>query len=128
MKICGVILVSDKPERLAAFYGRVLGCTFTRELHDDLAEHYGVDIGEVHFGIHPPSNFKRTAPGGGSTVVAFNVPSIADCMKVLEELGAHPVRPPHDEGFGLVTSFLDPDGNTFELVELTYEFAKEGAR
>jgi len=32
------------------------------------------------------------------------------------------VQPPHDEGFGPVTSCLDPDGNEFELVELNYEF------
>lgn len=125
--ICGVILLSDNPSRLADFYGRVLGCGFEREDHGDLAEHFGVDVGEVHFGIHPPSNFQRVSPGGASTSLAFNVSSLTEAMKVLDGLGAKQVRPPHDEGFGLVTAYEDPDGNQFELVELSYEFSKPGA-
>lgn len=120
--ICGVILLSDDPRRLAEFYGRVLGCAFQREDHGRLAEHFGLDVGEVHFGIHPPSNFQRTTPGTASAAIAFNVSSLAEPMAVLRELGATQVQAPHDEGFGLVTSYLDPDGNQFELVELTYDF------
>jgi predicted enzyme related to lactoylglutathione lyase len=125
--ICGVILLSENPAQLAEFYGRVLGCTFEREDHGDLAGHFGVDVGEVHFGIHPPANFGRVAPGGASAAIAFNVDSLADAMKVLESLDAKQVQPPHDEGFGPVTSYLDPDGNQFELVELSYEFRKPGS-
>ncbi len=121
--ICGVILLSDDPRRLAEFYGRVLGCAFQREDHG-LAQHFGLEVGEVHFGIHPPSNFQRTTPGSASAAIAFDVSSLAEPMAVLRELGATQVRAPHDEGFGLVTSYLDPDGNQFELVELTYEFAR----
>lgn len=122
--ICGVILLSNDPRRLADFYGRVLGCTFQREDHGGLAEHFGVDIGEIHFGIHPPSNFQRVTAGGASAAIAFNISSLKDAMAVLGELGATQVQPPHDEGFGPVASYLDPDGNCFELVELAYEFAK----
>ena len=121
------MLLSNDPLRLAEFYSRVLGCTFQREEHGELAEHFGVDVGEVHFGIHPPANFKRVTPGGASTAIAFNVTSLGDAMDVLGRLGAKQVQPPHDEGFGLVTSYLDPDGNQFELVELTYEFANRGS-
>ena len=122
--ICGVILLSDNPRRLAEFYGRVLGCRFQHEDHGGLAEHFGYDIGEVHFGIHPPSNFHRKTPGGASAAIAFNVSSLKEPMAVLTALGATQIQAPHDEGFGLVTSYLDPDGNQFELVELTYDFAK----
>ena len=125
--ICGVIILSNDPRRLAEFYGRVLGCTFQREDHGDLAEHFGVDVGEIHFGIHPPANFKRVEPGGASTAIAFNVSSLNDAMAILGELGATQVQAPHDEGFGLVTSWLDPDGNQFELVELSYEFGKSAS-
>ena len=122
--ICGVIILSNDPGRLARFYGRVLGCEFQREDHGDLAEHFGVDVGEIHFGIHPPVNFRRVEPGGASTAIAFNVSSLNEAMAVLGDLGAQQVQPPHDEGFGLVTSYFDPDGNQFELVELSYEFGQ----
>ena len=125
--ICGVILLSDDPRRLADFYSRVLGCTFEREDHGNLAEHYGFDVGEIHFGIHPPSNFQQARPCGAAAVIAFNVSSLKDTMAILAELDARQVQSPHDEGFGPVTSYLDPDGNTFELVELAYGFARSSS-
>jgi hypothetical protein len=32
------------------------------------------------------------------------------------------VVPPHDEGFGQVATWQDPEGNLFETVELSYAF------
>lgn len=123
--ICGVILVSDDPARLAEFYGKVLGCEFECEQHGGLEEHFGVDIGDTHFGIHPPSNFRHARPAGAGASIAFDVTSLAETIAVLKELGATQVQPPHDEGFGLVASYLDVDGNTFEVVELTYNFEEQ---
>lgn len=120
--VCGVILVSDDPGRLAGFYAKVLGCEFEREEHGGLDAHYGADIGRIHFGIHPPANFPHAKPGGAGAAIAFDVASLADTIAVLDELGAIQIKPPHDEGFGTVASYLDPDGNTFEIVELAYEF------
>lgn len=120
--ICGAILVAREPDALARFYEEALGLSFTREDHAGLAPHWGVDIGRTHFGIHPPENFKRQAVGHGSVVLAFDVSSLAECQVRLEKLGAPCIQPPHDEGFGLVASFTDPEGNQFELVELAYRF------
>jgi predicted enzyme related to lactoylglutathione lyase len=84
-----------------------------------------VDIGNVHFGIHPPENFQVTPTGHGSVAVAFDVSSLADCQARLARLGAVCILAPHDEGFGTVASFADPEGNPFEVVELRYQFAPE---
>jgi len=121
--ICGVIIPSNNPGRLARFYGRVLGCEFQREDHGDLAEHFGVDVGEIHFGIHPPVNFRRIEPGEPRPR-SRSTSLLSEAMAVLDDLGAQQVQPPRDEGFGPVTSYLDPDGNQFELVELSYEFGQ----
>ena len=121
--ICGVIIPSNNPGRLARFYGRVLGCEFQREDRGDLAEHFGVDVGEIHFGIHPPVNFRRIEPGEPRPR-SRSTSLLSEAMAVLDDLGAQQVQPPHDEGFGLVTSYLDPDGNLFGLVELSYEFGQ----
>lgn len=125
--ICGAILVSEKPEALARFYEAALGLRLEREEHGGLAPHYGVDIGRVHFGIHPPENFKRTAAGRASTVLTFDVTSLAECEARLRKLGAECALPAHDEGFGMVASYRDPEGNQFEIVELAYEFGREGS-
>ena len=119
--IVGVIFVTPDPEALARFYGEGLGLTFEREDHGGLDVHFGVDIGEIHFGIHPPANFGGGAPGRG-TPVAFAVDAIAEHLDKLKELGATVVQDVHDEGFGPVVTLADPVGNLFELTELSYTF------
>jgi len=123
--VCGVILVSEKPRRLAEFYGHVLEVEFEAEDHGDLEPHFGVDAGLLHFGIHPPTNFDRSSAGNANATIAFNVDSLVKTMARLHQLDARQIRPPHDEGFGPVATYLDPDGNTFEIVELNYEFGDE---
>jgi predicted enzyme related to lactoylglutathione lyase len=120
--ICGTIVMSRDPDALARFYAEALGITFEREDHGGLAPHWGADVGRVHFGIHPPENFRRATAGQGSVVLTFDVSSIAECRERLERLGAVCLQEPHDEGFGVVASYADPEGNTFEVVELTYAF------
>jgi predicted enzyme related to lactoylglutathione lyase len=125
--VCGTILMSGAPDALAHFYSEALGLRFEREEHAGLAPHWGVDIGTVHFGIHPPGNFMRSAAGQGSVVLTFDVTSLPECQARLGRLGAPCIQPPHDEGFGMVATFSDPDGNLFEIVELSYQFEDGGA-
>lgn len=119
--ICGVILISDDVEALARFYGDSLGLTFEREDHGGLDIHYGVDIGTIHFGIHPASNFGGKGPSR-ATPIAFAVTSLAEHLEKVRALGASVVIEPHDEGFGPVVTCSDPQGNLFELVELRHDF------
>ncbi len=123
--ICGVILASPNPKALADFYSDALGITFEREEHGGMLEHFGADIGEVHFGIHPPDNLGMPSAGNSSTSIAFNVESLREVVSRLENLGAVEIAAPHDEGFGLVATYADPQGNHFEIVELEYEFGAQ---
>lgn len=123
--VCGVILATDDPERLAGFYARALGLEFEREEHGDLAVHFGADIGTVHFGIHPPENLGQPASGQHAGRIAFEVESLADAVESIRRAGGREIEPPHDEGFGPVAAFEDPDGNGFEVVELRYSFGDE---
>lgn len=120
--ICGIILAADDPQALAVFYAKALGLEFEREDHGGLAVHFGTDIGAVHFGIHPPQNLGMASAGNASASIAFNVRSLDEIIPRLEGLGAREIAPPHDEGFGMVATYVDPAGNPFEIVELDYEF------
>jgi predicted enzyme related to lactoylglutathione lyase len=120
--ICGVIIVSNSPDSLVKFYSEVLDLEFEHENHGGLAPHWGADIGTIHLGIHPPENFNRKSASVAGTVVTFDVDSIVDCQGKIEKLGGKCIAPAHDEGFGQVASFLDPQGNQFEIVELSYQF------
>ncbi len=120
--ICGVILASVNPQKLAEFYGSVFDVEFERELHGGLVEHFGIDIGEIHLGIHPPENLGKSEVGNSSVSIAYNVDSLSEILQRLSNLGATEVTPPHDEGFGMVATYQDPEGNQFEVLELSYEF------
>lgn len=124
--VCGVILVTERVAELAEFYQKGLGLEFEREDHGGLDIHYGVDIGNVHFGIHPPGNFGNRGPSRG-TALAFAVSTIDEHLDTLKGLGAEVIREPHDEGFGPVVTLADPQGNLFELVELRYDFKESDA-
>lgn len=120
--ICGVIIASNAPKALADFYSKIFDVVFEEEVHGELEKHYGMDIGEVHLGIHPAKNLSMDKVGNASISIAYNVPSIQDVISKLTELNAIQVAPPHDEGFGIVAAYQDPEGNQFEIVELNYEF------
>ena len=119
--VCGVVLFTEDPLRLARFYTEVLGVAFEREEHGGLAAHYGADVGETHFGLHPPTNFAQSV-GATRSAVAFAVEALEPYLERLERLGAPVVLPPHDEGFGRTTTYADPEGHLLELVELDYAF------
>lgn len=120
--ICGVIIAAKDPEALARFYSDALELHFEREDHGGLDVHFGADVGQMHFGIHPASNVHNRPTGRGSTSIAFNVDAMAPVLKRLKELGAKELAPPHDEGFGPVAAYQDFEGNQFEIVELKYDF------
>lgn len=116
--IRGAIIASANPEALAAFYGEALGLCFERGAHDGLLPHFGVHIGPMHFGIHPPENLSRPTAGCGTISLAFDVDSLEDTVARLERLEAVQVIAPHDEGFGRTATYADPLGNHFEIVEM----------
>jgi predicted enzyme related to lactoylglutathione lyase len=122
--ICGVILAARDPAALATFYSEALGLAFEREDHGGLDAHFGVDVGSIHFGIHPPGNLHQDSVGNASVNLTFDVQSLHDVAARLKRLKASELAAPHDEGFGLVAAYQDPEGNAFEIVELRYEFGK----
>ena len=71
--ICGIILTTDKLEKMAAFYRNILNLPLKKEEHGDMDVHYGCDLGTIHFAIHPLSDFGETQKGSSTTKIAFNV-------------------------------------------------------
>ena len=105
------------------FYAEALGLRLEREEHGDLEVHYGVDFeNRVHFALHPPGDFEMPDAGHAAAKVAFTVDDLDAHVRKLGELGHEPFIAPHDEGFGPVAAFRDPDGNVLELVQLEYDF------
>ncbi|MHB8670420.1 MAG: VOC family protein [Acidimicrobiales bacterium] len=116
--IGALLLISDRPRELAAFYRDALGLPIEDEQHDDIALHYGCEIGGTHFAIHPSPDWPgEPAPNTQSPVIVLHTD---DVIAAYNRLVAHGVNatPPFDHGFAILTAFRDPDGHNVQVMRL----------
>ncbi len=86
----GVLLVSENPERLATFYRDVLDLPLEEERHGDTLPHWGCNVGDIHFAIHPIDDFPEDRKSGVGTVkLAFNVFDVRALAAKLEARCKH---------------------------------------
>ncbi len=117
--LSAVLLISKNPERLAAFYRDVVGLPIEEEDHGESEKHYGCELGDLHFAIHPIENFEDTGHGTGSMKIAFTVFDIENFVKSVQEKGFEVEHAPRDMGFAKMTALTDPDGNYVEFTQLS---------
>lgn len=118
--ISGVLLVSRQPERMAEFYRDVLGLPLTEERHDETQLHWGCELGDVHFAIHPAEDYPgEPTSGPGPIKLAFMVFDLGRMVAWLDRCGIALCYPPADLGTeSRITAVRDPDGNLVELTQL----------
>jgi predicted enzyme related to lactoylglutathione lyase len=105
-----IVMTSDDPARLAAFYRDVLEIPFEKEEHEGGPTHWACRLGAVHFAIHARDRFKHASSAGGNdTVVTF---SIGDRDALVSQLRAHSVAVIDEMEIGPMkfVTFRDPDG------------------
>jgi catechol 2,3-dioxygenase-like lactoylglutathione lyase family enzyme len=99
-------------QRAVAFYRDVLGL---RLLRQDSATWAEFDAGGRRFALHSAGDGQPV--GGGGATAVFEVD---DLRRAKGELSAKGVRFVHEgdvEGYARFASFLDPDGNTVQIIE-----------
>lgn len=116
--LSAVLLVSKSHDKLAQFYMDIIGVPLEAEQHDELTNHYGCDLGDLHFAIHPVENFQDENHGVGSVKLAFEVFNMEEYVKKLETHGVPLLYPPKKMGPMLITAIKDPDGNLVEFTQL----------
>ena len=118
--LSGVILVSRQPRQTAEFYRDVLGLPLAEERHGDTQPHWGCELGDVHFAIHPAEDYPEDpAAGPGPVKLAFMVFDLPGTIAWLDRCGIPLCYPPTDLGEeSQVTAVRDPDGNLVELTQL----------
>jgi catechol 2,3-dioxygenase-like lactoylglutathione lyase family enzyme len=96
----------------------VLGLPLAEERHADTQAHWGCELGDVHFAIHPAEDYPEDPAGGpGPIKLAFMVFDLPRMTEWLNRRGIPLCYPPADLGEeSQITAVRDPDGN---LVELT---------
>jgi catechol 2,3-dioxygenase-like lactoylglutathione lyase family enzyme len=100
-------------DRATAFYSEVLGLPLLRRSGDDWAEFDGGAIRVALHGVHEG----QPVPTGGATAV-FEVDDLDGAIAAFRSGGvAFDQHVGEVEGFARFASFLDPDGNTLQLIE-----------
>jgi predicted enzyme related to lactoylglutathione lyase len=100
-------------ERATSFYREVVGLALIRRSGDAWAEFEGGPIRVALHGVHEG----QPVPVGGATAV-FEVDDLDEAMRTLESRGvAFDQHIGEVEGFARFASFLDPDGNTLQIIE-----------
>jgi catechol 2,3-dioxygenase-like lactoylglutathione lyase family enzyme len=103
--------VSDM-DRAVSFYRDVLGLTLLRQ---DSATWAEFDAGGRRFALHSAGEGQPVGGGGATAVFA-----VGDLNRAKRELAARGVTFTHEgdvEGYARFVSFLDPDGNSVQLIE-----------
>ena len=120
--LSAVLVVSANPPRLAAFYRDVIGIPLREEQHGGSRAHWGCNLGDLHFAIHPVDTFPDRRSGVGAVKLAFTVFDVKALARRLEESGVPLLYPPHDTGFFVSIAIEDPDGNLVEFTQLRDEW------
>lgn len=117
--LSAIILVSKNPQALAAFYRDVVGLPLEDEEHGETEKHYGCELGDLHFAIHPLSNFEGSGTGTGAVKLAFTVFDMNAFVEKMKSKNVKLEYSPKDTGFSLMTALHDPDGNYIEFTQLS---------
>jgi predicted enzyme related to lactoylglutathione lyase len=120
--LSAVLMVSENPARLAEFYREVVGIPLKDEAHGSSRPHYGCNLGDLHFAIHPLETFPDRRHGVGAVKLALNVFDLKALVERLESKGVKPLYSPHDTGFFISTAINDPDGNYIEFTQMCDEW------
>lgn len=117
--LSAVLIVSDDAERRARFYRDQLGVPLRPERHGETLQHWGCELGHVHFAIHPRENFQRDPNVGvGAVKLAFMVFDLNAYLQTLTQRGVEPLYEAEQVGGMRMTAVRDPDGHVIELTEL----------
>ena len=115
--LSAVVFVSPNPSALADFYRQHLGIPFRMESHGPMLHHLEAFLGDVHFAV---LKGPARSPETGGPAPTFRVSDLDAFVESLRSAGIALRRKVMDLGDGKrLAQFLDPDGNTFSLIEIS---------
>ena len=112
---CITLSVSDL-KTAVDFYEKALGLSKKYEY----PSYAGFQCGGVEIGLRPGRKEKGHIEDAPS--IEFFVDNIDSVYEALKKKGVNFVKEPHDEPWGgREASFLDPDGNLLEIVQISWK-------
>ena len=117
ISIAAVLLFSDEPEALAAFYRDVLGVPLRLIRLPEADTHWACDIRQVYFSIWPSAEVATQKCESHRGGVAFQVKEVVKEFERLKMLGVKVEFAPRRSALGFIARLRDPDGNPFEIYQ-----------
>ncbi len=117
----GVLISSENPKALAEFYINQVGMEKIEEfvMGDDGETAYNLKLGSIGIGIMPHSEIHGHNTQPARIMLNLEVDDEEVEVNRLKEAGVKVIADTyHVEGYGLVTTFEDVDGNYFQLVQV----------
>jgi predicted enzyme related to lactoylglutathione lyase len=117
-----ISVFSENATKLADFYKKKVG--LKSDLEGDMGEKgkkiFGFDAnGRSGFYVIDHSKVKGKNKDPERHIINFEVANIEDEVKKLDKNGVRKIQDTyHMEGYGLIATFEDPDGNYFQLVQV----------
>lgn len=112
-----VVFIHVKDPKLAKWYMEALDLEISFQTDDLHWQEFNIpsSVNKTWFALDFPSN--TDGPNQQSTMISFSVDDIKSGVQVLEKNGVSFVSDPiiMDVGFSLVTTFMDPEGNSIQL-------------
>ena len=113
MKFSGVLIGSEQPQALKAYYTKLFGKPGWED-----ATYSGWQFGDAYFMVGPHDQVKGPNREPGRVIWNLETPDVAAEFSRLKAAGAKVVREPYhpgDEASGWIATFADPDDNYFQI-------------
>ena len=118
-KLDGVLLSTANSKKLAGFYTKVVGLKCTNEYEMGENNESVFEFADVSLYINPHSGIKGKAKDPSRFILNLVVDDIEKEVKRLKKAKVKVKQDIyHIEGYGLIATFIDVDGNFFQLVQI----------
>lgn len=112
LNLNSLMIGTENPKRLADFYSKVLG----KKPDMEDGEWYGFNAGGCFLSIGFHDKVKGSAKNPERLILNFETKEVEKEFARIKKLGAKVFKEPYSlEGFQVAT-FIDPDGNYFQLM------------
>lgn len=119
--IDGILISSENPKTLADFYKEKVGLNLQDEIEYGEKGESGFmfEVGKISIAILPHSEIKGKNDSPARIMVNIEVDDEEEEVEKLKKAGVKCIAEIyHVEGYGFVSTFEDPDGNYFQLVQI----------
>src|SRR3989344_1485880 len=115
----GVLLSSEDSQKLADFYKEKVGlkCTMEFEMGENGEKGFAFEDVKLYINQHSEVHGKNNQPQ--RFILNFEADNIEEEVEKLDKAGIKKIKDTyHVEGYGLVATFEDVDGNYFQIVQV----------